>query len=691
LSFFKELKRRNVFKVGIAYAVTTWVLLQLTDVVSGIMVLPEWAPKLILLMLVIGFVPALILAWAFELTPEGIKLETEVVRAKSITPKTGRKLDYIIIVSLGLSLGYFIWESRFEQKTAEYESAAATAAIEEPITEPVAQEPDIPLDADIDKNSIAVLPFANRSSDAEDIYFTDGIHDDLLTQLSKIDAFSVISRTSVMEYRDTTKNLRQIARELSVANVMEGSVQRAGDRIRINVQLIDANTDEHLWADIYDRELTTGNLFDIQSEIAKAIAEALKATLTDSELASVADVPTENVEAYDLYLQARRFSQNETMNGKQTAIELLKESLLLDPDFKFAWITLARTHMDNYWVYGGDPANLELGLEAIERARSIDAHFAGLYLAEGVYWYWGHLDYERALYNLGKAIEMLPGDDEAYMWRGFVSRRAGLWEQAQQSMQRALKLNPRVHFNWYEYATTLLYMHRYEEANRAAMQAHELAPDSFWGKINLAHIALQKDGDIQTALQMTIGAQYSDDFDFFELFMEVRVAAHRYEEALEAARTLSAGLEIQRGNITLKEDWAAQILHFMGREDEARQAANAALFRLQGLRADMGKDFRIDLAEARLGAIQGGTSEEVRALVQKSMSSQPADDLEAFQVKLTFARIFGIAGMANEAIEILESIWQPPSDTSVFTVDLDPAFDGIRDDPGFVAMMERQR
>jgi len=690
LSFINELKRRNVFKVGIAYAVTTWVLLQLTDVVSNIMMLPEWAPKLILLMLVIGFVPALILAWAFELTPEGIKLERDVVRKESITPRTGRKLDYVIIVSLGLSLGYFIWESRFEQRTAEYESAVTAAENAEPVTEVILPS-EIKLDENIDKNSIAVLPFANRSSDAEDIYFTDGIHDDLLTQLSKIDAFSVISRTSVMEYRDTTKNLRQIARELSVANVMEGSVQRAGDRIRINVQLIDASTDEHLWADIYDRELTTGNLFDIQSEIAQAIAQALKATLTDSELASVADVPTENVEAYDLYLQARRFSQNETMHGKQTAIELLKKSLELDADFKFARISLARAHLDNYWVYGGDPANLELALEEIESARNIDAQFAELYLAEGVYWYWGHLDYERALYNLEKAIEMMPGDDESYMWRGYVSRRAGLWEQARGSMQHSLKLNPRVHFNWYEYALTLLFMHRYEEANGAANQANTLDPDSFWGKIMLAQIALQERGDTQTALQMTVGAQHSDDFDFFDLFMKARMLAHHYDEALQAARNLSAELEIQLGSIILKEDWAAQILHFMGREDEARQAANAALFRLQGLRAELGKDFRVDLAEARLGAIQGNTSEEVRAMVQKSMSSLPVDNLAEFEFKLDYARIFAIAGMTTESIEMLESIWQPPSGTSVFTVDLDPAFDGIRNKPEFVAMMESHK
>ena len=388
MSFFKELKRRNVFKVGFAYVVTTWILLQLTDVLSGILTLPEWAPRLVLLMLVIGFVPALILAWAFELTPEGIKLEKEVSANNSITRKTGRKLDYVIIVSLGLSLGYFIWESRFEQRTAEYESATIAASHEEAaITHPVPQV--VTPTGDIDKNSIAVLPFANRSADSGDVYFTDGIHDDLLTQLSRIEAFSVISRTSVMEYRDTTKNLSEIARELGVANVMEGSVQRAGDRVRINVQLIDANTDEHLWAEIYDRELTTGNLFDIQSEIAQAIATALEATLTDFELASVNNVPTENVAAYDLFLQARRYALSETSNGYKTAIELFNESLLLDPGFKLAWIALARAHMTNYWVYEGNQSHRDLALEAIERARSIDAEFAELYMAEGFYWYWG--------------------------------------------------------------------------------------------------------------------------------------------------------------------------------------------------------------------------------------------------------------------------------------------------------------
>jgi TolB-like protein len=690
LSLLKELKRRNVFKVAIAYAISTWILLQLTDVLTSILGLPEWAPKLILLMLVVGFVPALILAWAFELTPEGIKLEKEVPRADSIAPKTGRKLDYIIIVSLGLSLGYFIWESRFEQKTAEIETAKTAIVIEEPVVEP--PEPEIDLSTlDIDKNSIAVLPFANRSADAEDIYFTDGIHDDLLTQLSRIDAFSVISRTSVMEYRGTTKNLRQIALELNVANIMEGSVQRAGDRVRINVQLIDAYTDEHLWAEIYDRELTTSNLFDIQSEIAKAIALALQATLTDSELASVADVPTENVAAYDLYLQARRFSQSETISGYQTAIDLYKESLALDPEFKLAWIGLARAHMTNYWTYGGDPANRDLANEAIERARSIDDNFAELYMAEGFYWYWGYLDYERALYKLDKAIEMMPGNDEAYMWKGWVSRRAGLWERAVESMQESLKLNPRVHFNWHEFAYTLLYLHRYEEARGAIKQARVIDPDNFWGKTTEARIALQESGDTEKAVQLTIGAQRVNDFDIFEIFMFANILSGRYEEALEVARNLSSELEIQLGSIVLKEDWAAQILHYMGKTDESRQASAAALFRLKGLHAELGDDYRIDLAEARVRALQGAAPEEIRTLLQKTMASAPADELAAFELRFNYAQIFAIAKMAPEAIEMLEPILQAPSATSVFWVDLDPAFDDIRDDPEFVAMMDRNR
>jgi len=694
VKLFQELRRRNVFKVGIAYAVTTWILLQLTDVVSEILVLPEWAPKLILVILLVGFLPALILAWAFEMTPEGIKLEKDVAPDRSITNRTGRKLNFTIMALLGLSLAYFIWESRFEQKAVDPEPAQNTITAEDAgsLTDSEqATTGDLAAATGLNENSIAVLPFTNRSADDNDIYFTDGIHDDLLTQLSKIDAFSVISRTSVLEYRDTTKNLRDIARELSVANVMEGSVQRAGDRVRINVQLIDAETDEHLWAEIYDRELTTSNLFDIQSEIAQNIADALEATLTDSEIASVGAAPTDNVAAYDLYLQARRFALGETMIGYQTALELYKEALKLDPEFKLAWIGLAQAHITNYWSYGGKPADRDLTREAIDRARSIDADFPELYMAEAFYWYWGHLDYDRALYNIDKAIEQIPGNNEAHMWRGWISRRAGLWEQALESMNQALRLNPRVDFNWVEYAATLAYLHRYQEARDAYTKARQVDPDSFWGKTELANLNILESGDIQSAITLTAGAQHADEVNFIVSYLNARLAARRFDEVLEVARNIPDEIEIQRNFITFREMWAAQILFFMDRKDEAKDAANAALFRLKNLRSQIGEDYRIDHAEAVISPMLGESPAEIQARISKSFASKPEDKVEDLRVVQDHARIYAMAGMTDEAIEILGPLFSPPSTISVHWVDLDPAFDGIRTELEFAALLDRHR
>ena len=428
MSFIAELKRRNVFRVGIAYVVGGWLLLQLTDVLSELLDLPDVVGRVIVLVVVIGLPVALFFAWAFEMTPEGVKLEKDVDRSQSIAPQTGKKLNNTIVLLLALTVTYLLYD--------KFSGQSESAAIKNPVTttQTVSSEVSAPVETGIADNSIAVLPFTNRSPNADDAYFTDGVHDDLLTQLAKIDAFSVISRTSVMEYRDTAKNLKQIGEELGVGNIMEGAVQRSGNRVRINVQLIDAGSDEHLWAEVYDRELTTENLFDIKTEIAKAIAQALQATLTESEIASVSDVPTENVAAYELYLQGNRFSLGETEIGYETALELYTEALNIDPEFKLAWIGMASAHINNYWTYGGDPEDRAKSREAIDRAIAIDPDFPEVYLAEGLYHYWGLLDYDTALLNLDKAIALMPGNADAQMGKGWASRRAGLWEQAVDSM-----------------------------------------------------------------------------------------------------------------------------------------------------------------------------------------------------------------------------------------------------------------
>lgn len=306
MSFFAELKRRNVIRLGAAYVVIAWLIAQVADLALDNFEAPGWVIKTILLLLALGFPLALFFAWAFEMTPEGIKKEKDVDRSNSITSHTGRTLDRVIIVVLVVALGYFVADKFVGGEAGPASSLAPAGSIQEPEG---GNGSEALQDAagQVDDKSLAVLPFAHRSPNPTDQYFTDGIHDDLLTQLAKQDAFKVISRTSVMEYRDTTKNMKQVGDELGVRHILEGGVQRAGTRVRINVQLIDAQTDKHLWAETYDRELTTDNLFDIQSEITTAIAISLQAELNDG-LASGRSAPTVSLPAYDLYHKAKQLT-----------------------------------------------------------------------------------------------------------------------------------------------------------------------------------------------------------------------------------------------------------------------------------------------------------------------------------------------------------------------------------------------
>ena len=298
MSFFAELKRRNVFKVGVAYAIVAWLLVQITSIVAPALHLPEWTLSLIIYLTIIGFPLALFLAWAFELTPEGIKPTSDVDKAQSITRATGQKLNHIIITMLSLAVIFLVIDnyvlSREEVPSVVTEPGETKAKAE---TEPAEA---------VNRKSIAVLPFADRSSSKADSYFVDGIQDDILTQLAKITSLKVISRTSVMGYRNTTKNMKTIGRELGVATVLEGGVQRAGNRVRINVQLIDADKDEHLWAETYNRKLTAENIFTIQGEISKAIASALRAALSPEEEAKLNAVPTKNLEALEAYFKGKQ-------------------------------------------------------------------------------------------------------------------------------------------------------------------------------------------------------------------------------------------------------------------------------------------------------------------------------------------------------------------------------------------------
>jgi TolB-like protein len=325
MSLFDELKRRNVIRMVGLYLVAAWLVVQVAGTVLPMFGAPEWLPRTIVILLAIGFVPAVIFSWVFELTPEGLKREEDVAPEQSITPQTGRRMDRMIIVVLVLALGYFAFDKFVLMSRRE----AALAADSVPNDNGVSQAAQA-----ISEKSIAVLPFENRSEEKQNEYFADGVQDEILTNLSRIADLKVIGRNSVMQYKSgIARNLREIAQQLGVANVVEGSVQRSGNRVRVNAQLIDARNDAHLWAQTYDRDLA--DVFAIQSEIAKAIADQLQAKLSPNEKKAI-EQPTTDLAAFDLYSRAKSllltvgFSATGDPDVRK-AIELLDEAVKRDP------------------------------------------------------------------------------------------------------------------------------------------------------------------------------------------------------------------------------------------------------------------------------------------------------------------------------------------------------------------------
>src|SRR5438876_8394819 len=316
-NFFLELKRRNVYKVAVAYAVVAWLLIQAASIFLPAFNAPQWAMQIVILILVVGFPIALAFSWAFEITPEGIVRESEVQADESITHHTGRKIVALTIVLAVVATGLLIFQFVRPRSTSSLSTNASS----------------------ISNKSIAVLPFDNLSGDPQNAYFSEGVQDEILTRLAKIAELKVISRTSTQRFKSAPNDLRQIAQQLGVANILEGSVQKANNQVRVNVQLINALTDAHLWGDTYDRKLT--DIFAVESEIANTIAETLQAKLTGSENAAVSARPTENPEAYQLYLKGRFFWNKRTGSDLKKSIDYFEQAIAADPNYALAYAGVA--------------------------------------------------------------------------------------------------------------------------------------------------------------------------------------------------------------------------------------------------------------------------------------------------------------------------------------------------------------
>ena len=435
MALLGEMRRRNIFKVSLAYAIVSWLIVQVADVLLPTFNAPQWIMQALVLVLILLFPIATLLAWAYELTPSGFKPTADVDRTQSITVRTGQKLNHIVVFLLFLAVGFLLIDNYL-------------------LEEEVVVDPDFAY-----RQSIAILPFVNRSESEENAaFFADGIHDELLTRLSQISDLRVISRTSVMEYRDTTMNIVEIGEELGVGSILEGGVQRAGDSVRINVQLIDARTDEHIWADTFDRELNAENIFAIQSEISNAIAMELEATLSPEEQRRIAAVPTSDLAALDAYFVGKTRVAERTAEALDEAIMQFERATELDPDFAAAWAGLAEA-----WL---ELPNYRADVEP-QRVRR-EASSAAI-----------------------RAVTEDPGSPDAMAalgWHLLVHNYD--WEGAEESFREALQVDSRHGNALHWYSHLLSWQGKHHDAITAAELAVQSDPLSALMKINLNNILI---------------------------------------------------------------------------------------------------------------------------------------------------------------------------------------------------------
>jgi TolB-like protein len=472
--FFAELRRRNIYKVAVAYAVVGWLVIQAASILLPTFEAPAWAMKVIVLLLVLGFPAALIFSWAFEITPEGIVRETEVEPNRSIRHHTGRKIVALTSVVALIAAGLFVFQMlRARSKSSEQPTASA-----------------------LPNNSIAVLPFRNLSEEKANAFFAFGIQDEIITALAKISGLKVTSRTSAGHYESSPKNLSQVAQELRVANILEGSVQKAGDRVHINVQLIRAETDEHLWAQSYDRALT--DIFSVEAEVAQNVATSLKAALSPEEKARVEAKPTNNPEAYLLYLRGREYQTRPTglLQDYQTAAELYGRAIALDPAFALAHARLATTLAYTYLNFQPTDELKDRARAEAEAALKLQPDLGEAHLAYALCLYWTEKDYASALYELGLARKLRPNDAEIDYFTGAIRRRQGQWAEAVASIERASARDPRNSLFAREVLLTRWMMRDWKAAARGGDRAVALAPDLPLLKVERSYVDIWARGDL---------------------------------------------------------------------------------------------------------------------------------------------------------------------------------------------------
>jgi TolB-like protein/tetratricopeptide (TPR) repeat protein len=536
-NFFRELKRRNVYKVAVAYAVVAWLLLQALSILLPAFEAPAWVLRVFIAAIAAGFPLALIFAWAFELTPEGIKRTEDVAPDESITHRTGRKLTLIVSLIAAVAVGLLLFQTF--RSTDRAPAVAPPAASES---------------RSIPEKSIAVLPFDNLSRDPDNAYFTEGVQDEILTRLAKVADLKVISRTSTQRFKSSPDNLPQIAKQLGVMHLLEGSVQKSGDAVRVNVQLINAHTDTHLWAETYDRKLV--DIFAVETDIAQTIADTLQAKLTGAEKSAIAKRPTVDSRAYELYLKGRYFWNKRTGPGLRKAIDYFKEATEMDPKFATAFAGLADAYVLLPGYGAGTPQEAYPHAKAAaKKGLGMDDTLAEAHTSLGLILSVSDLDFANSIKEFERAIALNPNYATAHHWFGnSVLLAAGQFDRAIAEGKRAVELDPLSLIINADLGCNYLFARRYEEAIEQLRKTIEMDPGFYYARWNLG-LALELKGQLHEALaEYKRAAELDDDPFVLALVAQASAKLGQREEAvrlLEQLQQLATGRYVSGGTFAL--------------------------------------------------------------------------------------------------------------------------------------------
>jgi TolB-like protein/Tfp pilus assembly protein PilF len=662
--FFEEVKRRKVYRVAVAYVIAAGGIIQLASAAFPAWELPNWALRLVIVLLLIGFPIALILAWAFDVTPQGIKATPSVVTEPNRLSRSRRNLIVLLAAGLCVSVaaGFFLLPRAAARK--------------------------------IDK-SIAVLPFESLSDDKENAYFADGIQDDILTNLSKIGDLKVISRTSVMSYRGNARNVREIGKALGVANILEGSVRRSGNKVRVNVQLIDATTDEHIWAEDYDGDLT--DVFKIQTDLAHQIADALQAKLSPMEKAQMARKPTENGEAYLAFVQAHNLhGAVEDLEKLKQAEQLYERAIQLDPKFALAF---ARYSQLESWIlhsFDRTPERRDKVRTLAERAFQLQPDLPEAHLALGFSHYYGDRDYDAARTEFLIAQKSLPNDAAVHLALGAIQRRQGKWEESTANLEKAASLNPKDSWPLQNLAFNYEMQRDYAAANKTIDRALQVDPKGF-GLLEIkAKLAIEEKGDFSVVEKCLAEIEaLPPDADRDSKLALARVSLfllqRKFTEAAQAADKIRDDQVASFPGALCTKYTVIGVARQAVHDDAGAHAAlvkakSFAEARLKQSPDDAAAHAQLAETLAWLGEKDAAVAEGKRAM---ELLPESKDAFEGPDITGSLATVYTIVGDSTRAIELLDGLLQRPSSVTVQMLKLNPIWDPLRNDPRFQALLQK--